>query len=256
MTRSLPWLAGRGIRRCKIDGCARLQLDRAERGNRIDISLAQELCSFFEEAEFDDEIRLIVITASGSAFCRGADGPEPPSVPLPDCWRALRRQTRPVLAAIQGDVFDEGMELALACDLRIGGTSAQFRMAQVAEGRLPRFGGSQLLPRIIGRMPALDLLLTGRILGADEALELGLLTRLVADEDVEDELEKLIELLLKQGPIALRLAKEAIWKGLDLTLDQGIRLEQDLYVLSQTTVDRAEGIEAFRARRPPRFTGR
>jgi enoyl-CoA hydratase len=168
----------------------------------------------------------------------------------------VARLTRPVIAAIQGDAVAEGLELALACDLRVVSDRAHFAMPQMTAGRLPAHGGTQRLPRVIGRTRALDLLLTGRTLDAREAESFGLVSRVAPHDDLQATLAATLAAVKDKGPIALRYAKEAVLKGNDLTLDQGIRLEEDLYVLLQTTQDRAEGVRAFLQKRKPVFRGK
>jgi len=161
-----------------------------------------------------------------------------------------------VVAAVQGDALAEGLELALACDLRVAAERARFALPQLADGRLPSHGGTQRLPRIIGRMRALDMLLTGRTINAPEAEQIGLVSRVVRRTGFARTLGTLIDGLTRKGPVALRYGKEAVLKGQDMTLDQGIRLEEDLYVLLQTTRDRQEGIDAFLRKRTPVFQGK
>jgi hypothetical protein len=168
---------------------------------------------------------------------------------------AIGALTRPVLAVVNGDAVAEGCELALACDLRIAFSGARFSLPQISEGRLPAHGATQRLPRIIGRMRAMEMLLTGRFMTAREALNIGLVSRVAARAQLATVVREEVESLRNKGAIALRLAKDAVVKGLDLTLEQGIRLEQDLYVLLQTTADRQEGIQAFLEKRKPRFRG-
>jgi enoyl-CoA hydratase len=207
------------------------------------------------EVELDDRIVVVVLTAAGSSFCVGVDdsGAWERRVDWVD---AVARLTRPVIAAIQGDAVGEGLELALACDLRIASDRARFAMPQLAGGRLPVHGGTQRLPRIVGRTRALDLLLTGRTIDANEAEAIGLVARVVPHAELERRLNACVDELRAKGPIALRYAKEAVLKGSDLTTEQGIRLEEDLYALLQTTHDRQEGINAFLQKRKPTFHGK
>ncbi len=236
-------------------GIARLCLDRPHAGNRITPELAQALCDAAAEIELDDSVIAVVVTATGSDFCLGVD--EPGEWEARTDWvKAVGALTRPVIAAVQGYAFAEGFELALACDLRLVSSRARFAMQQLAMGRLPSHGGTQRLPRSIGRMRALDLLLTGRTIDAAEAAAMGLAARLVAPRDFDSALEALVSEVRTKGPIALRFAKEAVTKGSDLSLDQGIRLEEDLYVLLQTTRDRQEGVRAFLEKRKPAFHGK
>jgi len=236
------------------DGVAWLALNRPERGNAISLALAQDLVSAVESIELDERVRLVVIEGTGPHFCVGVEGA---GNWQRDCdWiAAVARLTAPVIAVIEGDAVAEGCELALACDLRLVSQRARFQLPQLAQGRLPSHGGTQRLPRLVGRMRAMDLLLSGRSLDAAEAEAFGLTTRVFPAKTFARDVRRFVGELAAKGPIALRYGKEAVAAGLDLTLDQGIRLEQDLYVLLQTTADRTEGIRAFLEKRRPKFSG-
>jgi enoyl-CoA hydratase/carnithine racemase len=234
------------------DGVAWLILARS-RGNRIDPTAAQALCDRAEEIELDDDVALVVVGARGKAFCLGEDGEVPTAL---DWIGAIGKLTRPVVAAINGDAVAEGCELALACDLRLASTKAVLSLPQINEGRLPSHGATQRLPRLIGRTRALEMLLSGRGVPAREALAMGLVSLVAPPRQFQSALQKEVAALCRKGPLALRLAKEAVTKGLDVTFEQGVRLEHDLYVLLQTTSDRAEGTRAFLEKRRPLFRGR
>jgi enoyl-CoA hydratase/carnithine racemase len=246
--------ASRGVRLAVENGVAWITLDRRRSGNRIDEAVARALCDTAESIEFDEGINLVVLTGQGNIFCAGSTDREAWE-PYHDCVAAIGALTRPVLAVVNGDAVAEGCELALACDLRIAVSGARFSLPQISEGRLPVHGSTQRLPRIIGRMRAMQMLLTGRSVVAREALDIGLVSRVAARQQLPKIVREEVESLRSKGPIALRLAKDAVVKGLDLTLEQGIRLEQDLYVLLQTTADRQEGIQSFLEKRKPRFRG-
>jgi len=248
-------LRPRPLKSTVTGGVARLQLDRPHAGNRITPELAQALCDAAAEIELDDSVIAVVVTAAGSDFCLGVEEHGEWETRL-DWVRAIGALTRPVIAAIQGDALAEGFELALACDLRLVSDRARFAMPQLTMGRFPTHGGTQRLPRSIGRARALDLLLTGRTIDAAEAAAMGLIIQAVAPEDFDRALDTLARQLAAKGPLALRFAKEAVTKGSDLSLDQGIRLEEDLYVLLQTTRDRQEGVHAFLEKRKPAFHGK
>ncbi|MBI4518140.1 MAG: enoyl-CoA hydratase/isomerase family protein [Deltaproteobacteria bacterium] len=236
------------------DSIAWLTLNRPAAGNAITQPLAQQLISAAEAIELDDSIRLVVLGAAGKSFCVGVeDG---------GAWErrcrwvaAIGSLSVPVIAAVNGDAIAEGCELALACDLRFLSPRARLQLPQLAHGRLPSQGGTQRLPRIIGRMRALELLLSGRAVEAAEAERIGLATRVLAASSFAADLRRAVAQLAARGPIALRYAKEAVLHGLDLPLDHGIRLEEDLYVLLQTTADRAKGVRAFLQKRRPAFRG-
>jgi enoyl-CoA hydratase/carnithine racemase len=237
------------------DGVAWLCLERPRAGNRVTQDLAQAVCDAAEEIEDDERARIVVLSAVGPRFCLGVEdgGDWEQRV---DWVEAIARLTRPVVAAVQGDAVAEGFELALACDLRVVSSRACFAMPQLAQGRLPVHGGTQRLPRIAGRSRALDLLLTGRAMDAPEAAEMGIATCVAPPRSFRKAVAAVVDDLLAKGPIALRYAKEAVLKGTDLTLEQGVRLEEDLYVLLQTTRDRREGVRAFLGKRKPTFQGR
>lgn len=222
-------------------------------GNRIDRKMAQELCAAAEAISADDAVAVVLLRARGPAFSVGGNamgGGEP------DWAAALGALPQPLIAAVQGDAFDEGAELALIADLRLCARNARFAFGHLDGGRLPSHGATQRLPRVIGRMRAMEVLLSGRRVGAAEAGRIGLVNEVVAAETLHKHAKRLCSELAAKGPIALRYAKEAISAGVEVPFADGVRLEQDLYVLLQTTADRAEGIRSFLDRRPPRFRGR
>ncbi len=228
---------------------ATITLNRPEADNAIDRQLADELAEACREVRGDDDVRVVVVTGAGDkAFSVGGESAGVASV--------IGSLEQPVIAAINGDALGQGLELALACDIRLASNRARFGLPEVASGVIPSDGGTQRLPRIVGRGKALEMVLTAELITAEAALEIGLIGKLVPAEALAAEAESLADGLAEKGPLALRYAKEAVAKGLDLTLDQGLRLEADLYFLLQTTEDRVEGITAFREKRPPRFSGR
>ncbi len=228
------------------DGVATLALPRA----RVDLAAAQALCAAAESIAFDETVRVVLLQGPPGLFCLGS---EDEAADWPDWVAAIGALAVPVVAALGGAAVAEGAELALAADIRIAATRAWLAFPQVGESRLPRHGATQRLPRIVGRARAMDMLLSGRRIGAREAHRVGLVT--LVTPQLAAAARGLAAELAAKGPIALRLAKEAVLRSGDLTLDQGIRLEQDLYVLLQTTGDRAVGVRAFLAKRRPRFRG-
>ncbi|MBI2329508.1 MAG: enoyl-CoA hydratase/isomerase family protein [Chloroflexi bacterium] len=256
----------------KKNHVARITLNRPETGNIINQQLAQELVDICRGINQDDDIYVVVITGAGDrVFCggselerliQGANTVEVSSAKLKDAGTKYNVATsvasidRPVIAAINGDALGWGLELALSCDIRLAVDKARFGLPQLASGLIPMDGGTQRLPRIVGRGKALELILTARTISAEEACEIGLVTKVVAQEKLAAEVETLARAIAGKAPIALRYAKEAINKGLDLTLEQGLRLEADLYFLLHTTSDRTEGIKAFLEKRAAQFRGR
>jgi enoyl-CoA hydratase/carnithine racemase len=235
------------------EGVAWVTLGREQ----LDVDVCAGLVEACEAIDTDDAVRVVVMAGAGRALCRGlpADVGWPPST-WPDGVGALARCTRPVIGCVTGEVQGWGVALALACDLRVAASTAVLRLPEASAGRLAGGGVTQRLTRIVGPSRALDLLLLGTEVSARTALAWGLVSRVVAPARVHGTAERLARELSARGPLALRLAKETVVRALDLPLDDGVRLEHDLYVLMQTTADRTEGITAFRARRPPRFTGR
>lgn len=229
--------------------------------------MAGELAHLSRLVEQDDDVRVVVLTGAGEAFCAGdeedASGAAPPTLEQTaadlDSRRvasALGRISKPVVAAINGDALGHGLEIALACDIRLVAHGAQLGLPQVLEGGIPWDGGTQRLPRTVGRAWATDLLLTGRLVDSNEALRIGLVHRVVAADRLTEIANELASTIAGLAPIASRYAKESVLKGMDMTLEQGLRLEVDLNLLLQTTEDRAEGIASFLERRQPRYHGR
>lgn len=217
-----------------------------------DRARARALRDAAEEIRFAEEVAVVVLAARRDGFFFSAVDADPEVVEAIADVAAL---APPVIGVLPGAASGLGAGLALACDLRLGARRCSFQFPQLPAGHLPAAGITQRLPRIVGRMRALDLLLTGRRLGSAEALRIGLLSE-VAGADLGAVARRRAADLARKGPIALRYAKEAVCAGMDLPLAQGIRLEQDLYVLLQTTADRAEGVRAFKRRRAPHYRGR
>jgi enoyl-CoA hydratase/carnithine racemase len=248
-----------------------ITLNRPEAGNAISIQMAREIQQVSHRINQDEDIRAVVITGSGAkAFCLGEDLDElsatfhTDSLPSSVMADALPHDSVPVMiasiecpvtAAINGDAIGMGLALALACDIRIASDEAKFCVPDVGRGYFMSTGITQLLPRIVGRGKAMELMLTSDTIDAPEALRIGLVHRVVPPDQVHAEAEKVATQIASGAPLALRYVKETVNKGMDLTLEQGLRLECDLYMILQTTKDRVEGIRAFREKRQPHFTG-
>jgi len=216
---------------------------------------AQRLADACDAAAADDAVRVLVVSGDAHAFVaqtRLADEAERRLAAR--AVAALADLRKPTVAVIAGAAYGIGLEVALACDLRIGADSATFALPLAAG--LPFCGGTQRLPRVIGRARALDMLLTGRVVGAAEALAWGLVVRTARAAALAETTGVLVRDVLAGAPLALPLLKEALLAAQDLPLAEGLRLEEDLYALLQTSADRAEGVRAFLARRAPRFRGR
>jgi enoyl-CoA hydratase/carnithine racemase len=232
---------------------AHVTLNRPRANNTVNQQLAEELEEICLQINQDDNIYVVILTGAGKYFCTGSEiTAESPYRPAD----AIAGIHCPIIAALNGDALGQGLELALSCDIRIASDKARFSLPQVAQGLIPADGGTQRLPRIVGRGKALEMLLTADKIAAGEALDMGLVSRVVPLAELTGEVETLAGLIAAKGPVALKYLKEAVNKGLDMTLEQGLRLEADLYFLLHTTVDRKEGIRAFREKRTPRFKGK
>jgi len=235
------------------DHVAAITLNRPQAGNRLNLELAQELAEVCRLINQDEAVYVVILTGAGDkAFCKGSQ----PEKSVYKAAAAIAAIEKPVIAAINDDALGLGLELALSCDIRLASDKARFGFPEVAKGLIPAEGGTQRLPRIVGRGKALEMILTAGTITAKEALEIGLVSRIVPGKELMAEAETLANTIAAKGPIALRFIKEAVNKGLDLTLEQGLRLEADLYFLLHTTADRTEGINAFLEKRKPKFKGK
>jgi enoyl-CoA hydratase len=248
------------------DGVATLTLNRPDVHNAMNERMRAELVACFGALVGNDDVRVVVVTGAGErAFSAGADIREfvAPQVPVRfresrrrlDFRQFLDRCPQPIVAAIRGYAFGGGLELALACDIRIAGDDARLGLTEVDLAIIPGGGGTQRLPRLVGRGKALEMILTGARIDAREALRIGLVERVVPAAEVKAAGLELARTLAAKAPVALRYAKEAVVKGLELPLADGLRLESDLATLLRTTEDRIEGAKAFLEKRKPRFTG-
>ena len=239
------------------DGVAWMTLARPATGNRLDAELLGALADACVAVEDDDRVRVVVLGARGRVFSGGLpDGCAWPDPAWPDGIGAMAAVTKPVLGSIGGDAVGWGFALALACDVRIAARTATFAFPDVDRGHPPGGGVTQRLTRMVGPARALDLVLLGTPLPARRAAAWGVVAATVEPRRLDAAVEATARALASRAPLALRLGKEAVVRALDLPLAEGIRLEQDLYVLLQTTADRREGITAFRTRRGARFRGR
>jgi enoyl-CoA hydratase len=245
-----------------------LTLNRPEKANRLDPQMSAELVKACQEINYEKDIAVVIITGAGDqAFCCGEDielfAPlsEKTFVQFKEfilsnqAFQSVASIECPVIAAINGDALGAGLALALSSDLRIASEQASFGVPDLTQGYFFPNGITQLLPRIVGRGKALEMILTAEPIDAAEAMRIGLVHQLAPHHQVLAEAEKMAQEIASKAPIALRYAKEAIHKGLELTLAQGLRLEADLYMLLQTTQDRTEGVKSFLEKRSPHFKG-
>ena len=244
------------------DSLATITLNNPVAGNIINASTVAELVDICDEISGDDGIRTVIVTGK-EHFSKGTDRQELAQKEERESFikrlsaaSLIAGLDRPTIAAIDGDAFGQGLEVALACDIRICSDAARFSMDHAIFGDMPWDGGTQRLARLVGRGNALQMILCPEIIDAGEAHRIGLVGRVVPAGELLKEAVATAREIAAKGPIALRYVREAVYKGMDLTLAQGLRLEADLYFLLHTTRDRTEGVTAFREKRIPHFTGR
>jgi enoyl-CoA hydratase len=246
---------------------ATITINRPAVLNALSSATLEELDAVVRELRADDGVRALVVTGSGTkAFVAGADIRELAEL-TPVLGRAyaqrgqrifdaIEQLGKPVVAAINGYALGGGLELAMACTLRVAADTAKLGLPEITLGLIPGYAGTQRLARLVGRGRALDLILTGRQATADEALAMGLVTRVVSAAAVLDEAQRLAADLAGRAPVALRCAMEAILRGGDLPFADASAYEATLFGLIASTDDMKEGTRAFLEKRPPRFEGR
>ena len=241
---------------------AALTLSRPGKLNSITWEMRRRMLEHFQQIDHDSEIQLVVIRGEGEAFSPGGDIPgfmevEPRDfLDLGHNLTAPARSPKPVLVAIDGYCFGAGLELAMACDIRVATRRSEFGQPEIRLGMIPGSGGSQRLVRYLGRSRAKYYIMTGERFSAEQAHDWGLVASLVEDADsLGAEVERIVRTLLGYSPLALRLAKEVIDAGADGPLQTGIELERKAYSLLRASHDFAEGVDAYVNKRKPAFTG-
>jgi len=238
-------------------------IDQLDHPSKL-IQLSDELNELCSEIAWDEETRVVLITdTEGKSFSMDVDfmdsvlrSHENQEIALWTLTESIAKLDKPVIIAINGDAIGQGLELALACDLRIASETSHFGLPHVKAGLMPWDGGTQRLSRLVGRGKALEMILTGERIDAKEAYRIGMVNKIVPSGELMKFVMNMAKEMALKGPIALRYAKEAISKGMDMTLEQGLHLEADLYLLLHTTKDRTEGIQAFRGKKTPQFDGK
>jgi 2-(1,2-epoxy-1,2-dihydrophenyl)acetyl-CoA isomerase len=242
-------------------------LNRPEAMNAFNIQLKEEVGGVFQELALRDDVRAVVLTGSGRAFSAGGDIVQMDSSRAPATTRArmhhllyrliypLARIEKPVVAAVNGHCHGLGLSIALACDITYASRSAQFSMAFTRVGLVPDGAAIYFLPRIVGLNVAKELVLTGRRFGADEALSLGLIRRVVDDERLLDEAMDTARELAKGATLALGLSKRLLEQAHQMSLEDAAELEKYAQAIAMASVDHAEGISAFAEKRKPVFRG-
>ncbi len=249
------------------DGIAVATVNRPDKLNALNADVIADLGRLAERVEEDTAIRALVLTGAGEkAFVAGADIGELAAVDGGEgrhlaergqgVFRAIERLSKPVIAAVNGFALGGGCELAMACHIRLAVPRAKFGQPEVKLGLIPGYGGTVRLPRLVGRGRALEILLTARMVDAEEAERIGLVNKVVAPEALLDEARAMATTILGMGPVAVGLCLDQVDRALDVSLDQGLALEAEAFGAACASEDKSEGTAAFLGKRAPAFRGR
>ena len=245
------------------EGLAIVTIDRPEALNALNNALLQELKDMFTELRDDEEVRAIILTGAGKAFVAGADiAAMNAMTPIEgremmilghSLMDLIEDMEKPVIAAVNGFALGGGCELSMACDIRIASEKAKFGQPETGLGIIPGFGGTQRLPRLVGKSMAKYLLFTSDVIDAERAEQIGLVEKVVPVGALMEEAEKVARRIMANGPIAVGLVKKAVNKGYDLPLREATSLEIELETVAVSTEDKTEGMTAFQEKRDKHF---
>jgi len=248
------------------DRVAVITINRPEKRNALNIQTRAEGAAILDELRADDSVRVVVITGAGDkAFIAGADIAEfagrtaisQREIMLErGLFNAVDTFPKPIIAMVNGYCLGGGCEVALACDIRVASEIASFGQPEINLGIIPGGGGTQRLPRLVGEGKAMEMILTGEIIDAQTAFNLGLVNHVVPADQLEIKTMEIANRIAEKSPIALRLAKEAIKLASRSNLDEGLRREVDLFALCFSSADKDEGVKAFLEKRKPVFKGK
>ncbi len=245
-------------------GVLTITLNRPEAYNALRTNLLQEMADTLDAAALNDDVKAVLVTGGEKVFAAGADIKEMASLdavgvmndPRPTYWRRINAFPKPMVAAVNGFALGGGCELMMHCDIVIAGDNAQFGQPEINLGIIPGAGGTQRLVRAVGKSMAMQLVLSGEFISAEQGRDFGLVSEVVIPERTLERARQLAEKIATKPPIAVRLAKEAILKSYETTLDSGLNLERKAFTMLAATEDRNEGIAAFMEKRKPNFTGK
>lgn len=241
-----------------------IQFQRAEVLNALNIKLMQELVDALELLDKDDEVRAIILTGNEKAFAAGADIKEMAEASAMEMltrdqfarWDKIRKVKKPIIAAVSGFALGGGCELVMACDIIIASESAKFGQPEINIGVMPGAGGTQRLTRAVGKAKAMEIILTGKMFSANEALQWGLINKVVPAEYYLEEAKNIAKEIASKPPIAVCLAKESILKSFDTTMEGGLEFERKNFYLLFASDDQKEGMNAFVEKRKAEWKGR
>jgi enoyl-CoA hydratase len=242
-------------------------INRPDKLNALNRETVNEMIEAFRAYLFDTEVKAVILTGSGEkAFIAGADIGELAGLDLDtgkdyvlngqELTKLIENFPKPVIAAVNGFALGGGTEMALSCHVRIASENAKMGQPEVKLGLIPGFGGTQRLSRLVGKGQAMELILTGKIIGAREALEIGLVNRVVPLDELHANCKALAEEMAANGPVALKLGIEAVNSGFDIPMDEALLLEAELFGKCCATEDSQEGTKAFLEKRKPDFQGK
>jgi enoyl-CoA hydratase len=243
---------------------ALIQLNRPKELNALNLQLMFELKKAFQLLDDNDEVRCIVITGNDQAFAAGADIKQMENKSAIDLlkidqfetWDQIRKTKKPIIAAVSGFALGGGCELVMTCDIIIASETAKFGQPEIKLGIMPGAGGTQRLTKAVGKALAMEMVLTGKFISAEEALASGLINKVVPIELYLEEAVKMAKEIALQSPIAIRLAKESVLKAFDSSLQEGLYFERKNFYMCFASEDQKEGMKAFVEKRKPLFTGK
>lgn len=243
---------------------ALIELNRPKELNALNRQLMEEIRDTLRGFEDDDNVRVIILTGGERVFAAGADIKQMAdataismlNIDQFSTWDQIKKNKKPIIAAVSGFALGGGCELAMTCDMIVASETAQFGQPEINIGTMPGAGGTQRLTRAVGKALAMEMVLTGRFITADEAHRAGLVNKVVPAEVLLIETVKIAKLIAAKSPIAIKLAKEAVVKAFETTLDEGLQFERKNFYLTFASEDQKEGMKAFVEKRAPDFKGR
>ncbi len=246
------------------EGVGLIRINRPEARNALNLEVRKLIGEHLTAMTDDDTVRCIVLTGNEKSFAAGADIKEMADAGTIDMllrgtqkmWRTIYGCPKPVIAAVSGFALGGGCELAMTCDIIIAGESAKFGQPEVKIGIIPGGGGTQRLPRTIGKYKAMRYVLTGDLFGAKEAFDMGLVSEIVPDAEVEKRAVAMAAQIAELAPLAIQQTKESVLRGMDASLETGLTLETRTLQMLFASKDQKEGMAAFIEKRKPKFTGR